>query len=66
MSAHVNKAAVVGSGSWGTAMAGLLAPRAGEAGFEAYLGEMRELFARYERGGVVTLGNRSVAYIGSV
>ncbi len=42
------------------------APRAGEAGFEAYLGEMRELFARYERGGVVTLGNRSVAYIGSV
>lgn len=30
MSAHVGKAAVIGSGSWGTAMAGLLAERADE------------------------------------
>lgn len=30
MSAAVNRIAVVGSGSWGTAMAGLLAPRAAE------------------------------------
>ena len=30
MSAQVGKVAVIGSGSWGTAMAGLFAPRAGE------------------------------------
>ncbi len=42
------------------------APRAGEEGYEGFCAEMRELFARYERGGKVVMENRSVAYIGRV
>ena len=38
----------------------------GDRGFDVYFKEIESIFNKYVRDGIISIGNRSVAYIGKI
>lgn len=47
-------------------LSGSYSIKEGDKDYEAYMAAIEDVFIRYEKYGAVTLGNKSVAYIGCV